>query len=123
MPLVVLTYKPDHLSEEIIRRLVPELTHAVADALDVPGNLEARLTPDDIEVYVAQSQSLDFNTKDLEILIWAHQYPERLQNLEERKDKILAKVHQVLEIEDFNPGITGWVWILLQPTAFGKIKR
>jgi len=81
------------------------------------------LTPADIEVFVTPSQRLDFNTKDVEIMIWAHNYPERFQNLEERKDKIITGVRRVLREEANLVKITGWVWVLLQPTAFGRIQE
>jgi len=119
MPVVSLQYKPDRIPKEAIEKLAPALTIFISGALDIPENKDARLKPEDIEVRVTHPHEFNTNAKDLEIMIWAHEYPERSQNIEERKDKIVADVRRFFADYDYN--ITGWVWILLQPTSFGKI--
>lgn len=117
MPVVLLQYKADRVPEEIVAKLAKRLTELISEALDVPENQSARLHPEDIEIFVTPSQKLDLNTKHLEIMVWAHQYPERLLNLEDRKDKVLYGVKAFLAMCDLD--VSGWVWILLQPTSFG----
>ena len=120
MPLAHLQYKRDRGLEEIAARLAMELPAIVSRALDVPGNGKMRLTPDEIEVPVDESGKFSVNIKDIEIRIIAHDYPERTNDIEERKDFILGEIRRFLA--DYDRNLTGWVWVLpQQKTAFGKI--
>ena len=119
MPVVHLRYRPESIPESVIKNLLKVLPKIIANELDVRKNKSARLKADDIEISVFPAQPLDINIKSLEIMIWAHGYPERLKNIEERKDKIAARVRSFLL--DYDVIIGGWVWILLPPTAFGRI--
>ena len=120
MPLVLLQYKHGRGLEEIAERLAQQLPYIVSDALDVPGNSEERLTPDEIDIRVSESGKLFINAKDLEMVVIAHDYPERTENIEARKDLILGGVRRFLA--DYDRNVFGWVWVLPQQnTAFGKI--
>lgn len=119
MPVALLRYDPDKVPLVIAAGLARELRNYISEALDVPKNPNARLTYRDIEVSLVKHGKLDPNTKDLEVMVWAHSYPERLRNLEERKDEIVAKVKKYLKKNRWKA--EGWVWVLLQPSAFGKI--
>lgn len=119
MPLVQLSYKGDRELGPIAKQLAGELPELVARTLSVPDNEKARLEADDIEVHVRQTTSFDVNTKDLEIIIWANEYPERLANLDFRKEVILHGVREFLR--DYDRNLTGFVWVLLQPGSFGSL--
>lgn len=123
MPLIVVQYKAgDQGLKRIAQKLANKLPGIAAAALTV-GNEKSNglVTPDDIEVWCNEGSPADVNTKDLEIVIWAHQFEERMANLEERKDTILNYVRTFLTTFHGHRKLTGWVWILLQPTAFGQI--
>lgn len=62
---------------------------------------------------------LDVNTKDLEIIIWATLYPERLKNLDGRRAMIVEQVKMFLA--DYDRNLSGFVWVLLQPASFGEL--
>lgn len=119
MPLVVLQHKAGRILESMLAKLALTLPGIVAGALHVPENEEAHLTPDDIEVWVQESGKLDVNTKDLEIIIWANLYTERVRNLEQRKDAIVLAIRKFLV--DYDRNYSGFVWVLLQPAAFGEL--
>lgn len=120
MPVVYLHYKRVRGLDEIAGRLATQLTVIVAEALDVPENPEARLTAGDIEVKVGVSGPKDVNGKDLEITVIAHDYPERTDNVDVRRDSILHGVRKFLA--DYDRNVTGWVWIQpQQKSSFGKI--
>lgn len=119
MPLVVVQYKAERITVQMLMHLTTALPGIVATALDVPENQDARLAPSDIEVWTQESGKFDVNTKDLEIIIWAPLFPERLLNLEERKDAIVRAVRRFLA--DYDRNLTGFVWVLLQPSAFGEL--
>ena len=119
MPLVVVTHEVGRVPPDMLIKLARALPEIVAQALNVEENEHARLTVADIEVRVQESGPYDFNVKDLEIIIWANDYPERLVNLDERKETILKGVREFLR--DFDRNLSGFVWVLLQPTAFGEI--
>ncbi len=119
MPLVVVQHKTGRVLEDMLVTLTHALPDIVAGALDVPENEAARLTAGDIEVWVQESGKYDVNTKDLEIVIWVTDFPERKKDLERRKDVILQGVRTFLAEYDRN--LSGFVWVLLQPTAFGEL--
>jgi hypothetical protein len=120
MPLVVIQYKRLYLNEDMIHELAKHLPEIVADALDAgqEGNNEARLFPGEVKVLVQEPGKLDVNTRDLEIIIWANSYPERLKNLEQRKNKIVRGVRKALG--NYSRNLSGFVWVLLQHGAFGR---
>ena len=119
MPLVVIQYAARPISRQVLIRLVAALPDVVAAALDVPGLPEGRLTPEDIEVWVQESGDLNLNIKDLEIVIWANLYPERLENLTERNGIIASFVRDFLR--KYGSGLNGYVWTMLQPAAFSQL--
>lgn len=121
MPVVILSYNANKIDEQLLRCLCDELMEVVAEALNIQGNKDARLSRDDIEIRSRPVQDHDWNAKDLEIMIFAHQYPERLTNLEERKEKVVTAVRHIIRERYCNKEIIGWVWILLAPTAFGRV--
>ena len=119
MPLVVVNHKRDRVLQSMAYKLAQVMPEIVACALDVRENEEAHLMAGDIEVWVRESSLYDVNVKDLEIVIWANHYPERQANLADRKEVILNGVREFLRDYDYN--IYGFVWVLLQPAAFGEI--
>src|SRR3989338_6036886 len=102
MPLVVLQHKAGRIAEQMLTSLVYVLPNIVARALHAEKNYDAWLTPNDIEVRVQESGKFDANARDLEIIIWANSYPERLRNLEERKDVIVQAIRKFLADYDRN---------------------
>lgn len=130
MPLVLLQYraKGGLALKDLARILAQHLPEIVAPALTLSERKrhDGQVTPSDIIVRCVEGTKEDVNTKDLEIIIWAHDFPGRAANLEERKDAIINGVRQFLadHTEDelgFRLHVSGFVWILLQPTAFGQL--
>lgn len=121
MPLTLLQYRPNRGLKELAENLAKHLPDIVAPALTLPERErhDGDVSPEDIIVWLVEGGEQDVNTKDLEIIIWAHDFPERGANLEERKDAILKGVRQFLC--DYDRNVSGFVWVLLQPTAFGQI--
>ena len=119
MPLVVMNCKKGRLLGDMIEKLAQELPIIVSRALHVEENPKGHLTSDDIEVEVRESGTYDVNIKDLEITIWANHYPERLVNIDERREKIVLGIRDFLRDYDRNP--SGFVWVLLQPASFGEL--
>lgn len=120
MPLVLIQYRSSDLVS-IVRQLAQQMPRIVAPALDASeqdGDV-ASLLPGDVEVWCVESGGSDVNVKDIEIIIWAHDFPSRKENLDERMKKILEGAKEV--ICGFRCGklLTGYVWVLLQPTAYG----
>ena len=121
MPLVVLQYKTDRGLRELAEKLAQELPSIVASNLTLSKHErhDGQVASDDIMVWCRESSKADQNGKDLEIIVWAHDFPERKANLEERKDAIIKGVHGFLA--DYDRNVSGAVWVLLAPTAFGEI--
>lgn len=124
MPLVLLQYKRNRGLKDLARALGKHLPEIVAPALTLSERErhDGQVVPDDIIVWCAEGGEHDVNTKDIEIIIWAHDFPERATNLEERKDAIVKGVRQFLtDYTFFYRDVSGFVWVLLQPTAFGQL--
>lgn len=118
-------YDPGELAESNIREIAEVIPELVAKHLSVPGT-DGELTPNDVEVRVCPSNSLDVNTKDLEIIIFAGLYLERLANLDERRSVFTEDLREVMRIVfEKEVGVhvdvaswTGFVWIILSPGSF-----
>jgi hypothetical protein len=124
MPLALLQYKTNRGIKELAEKLAKALPDIIAPNLTLPEReqLDGLVTPHDIVVWCVGGGKADVNTQDLEIIIWGHDSPERRANLEERKEAILKDVRRFLaEHADYDHALTGFVWVLLQPTAFGKL--
>lgn len=119
MSLVVVNHQVGRVLPDMLNELAQAMPEIVARALNVEEHEEAHLTANDVEVWIRESDLYDVNNKDIEIIIWANHYPERLANLGERKEIILNGVRGFLK--DYDRNLSGFVWVLLQPGAFGEI--
>ncbi|TSC60268.1 MAG: hypothetical protein LiPW15_146 [Parcubacteria group bacterium LiPW_15] len=119
MPLVTIHHKFGVPQEDIIWSLAKELPEIVAEALNVKGKPEAHLDPGDVEVRISRLGEHDVNTRDVEIIVTANFYLERMANLEEREEMILNAVRDFFADYDFN--VSGYVWIDLKLAAFGAL--
>ncbi|MEK7134529.1 MAG: hypothetical protein AAB805_02210 [Patescibacteria group bacterium] len=121
MPLALLQYKKGQALKEIAECLALQLPHIIAPALTLSERdlHDGQVTPGEIVVWCVEGGAHDVNTRDIEIIIWAHDFLERAANLEGRKDAIIKGVHRFLA--DYDRDISGFVWVLLQPTAFGYL--
>jgi hypothetical protein len=114
MPLVVVNRNPKRFNDNQLKILVSILPESVANTLTCKDPKGA-LTAQDIEVWVQDFGPYDVNTKDVEIIIWANSYPERLATLNYRRKLLCHLIKLKLPKE-----IKGFVWILLQPGSFGE---
>lgn len=96
-----------------LRETLPlHLTHVVAQALHVEEVPSAHLVSRDVEVAVTDTGLYDKNVVPLSVTVWAHDFPERSANIQERTQEIADAIKLYLEVESFE-GITGCVWIPL----------
>lgn len=121
MPIVQLRYKPGRDLEELACKLAEALPAIVAPQLSIAGAElhDGMVTQKEIIVEVTEGSQADVNTKDLQITILAHNFPERVETDEQRKDAMLKGVRTFLA--DFDRNVDGFVWLILAPTAFGRI--
>ena len=120
MPLVLVSHRSGVLDPTTLVRISRSLQVIVAGALNVEENKQARLFPEDIEVRVQESSVFDQNHKDLEIVVFANQYPERLANLDERTQKIKDELRYSMRNSITFP-FSGYVWVLLTPGSFCEL--
>jgi hypothetical protein len=124
MPLVLLQYKKGRRLKKIAKHIAEHLPGIVAPYLNVEGRNrhDGGVTADEIIVRCTESNALDVNTADLEIVIFAHDFRERKATLEKRKDGIIKNIHILLRWHH-RPDLSGFVWIILAPTAFGSLQN
>ncbi len=118
MPLVVVARNPHVIKDDLLSVITQSLPFIVANALNCEDE-GGHLTSTDIEIWAQDFGPHDVNTKDLEIIIWASQYPRRLENLEERKGRIINEIRNIRDA--VGCFFTGFVYVLLQPASFGEI--
>lgn len=119
MPLVCVWRNSKKVSDEMIRVLVCALPEIVASALTVPDS-DGALTKDDIEIRVSDIGSFDISTKDLEVVIFAGDYPKRRANLDQRRERIIRGIKALSNPEGIVETVSGFVWVILSPNSFGE---
>ncbi|MEJ0053291.1 MAG: hypothetical protein WDN10_00990 [bacterium] len=120
MPVGSVRHKHGRGLGELAAKLTEALPGIVAPALSIEGREihDGKVTPDEIIIRCEEGTGADANAKDLEIMIFAHDFPERSANLEDRKKIVLEGVLAFLA--DWDRNVTGFVWVILAPTAFGS---
>ena len=111
MPLVLVTRDP-YVTDKELSPLLEQIRQIVAEQLTVPGT-DGELSAREVEVRVQNAGTLDQNTPDVAVIIWANEYPDRLETLDERRAHIAKKMKELLP-----PARSGSLWILLQPGSF-----
>jgi len=96
MPLVTVRYDPHVVDPRLIPGLGNVLCCAVSSALTVPGNPDAHLAPEDVEIKFEEIGRLDKHCLPLGIHIVANDYPERSANRDLRREKIQNAVSEFL---------------------------
>lgn len=117
MPLVIVLRNPRRVDHNLVKSFADELPKIVSDALTTKCS-QGQLTADEVEVWIRDAKLLDVNTRDLEIIIWAGDYPERRVNLAERREKIVSGVKKIINSSFKSSAIHGFVWVLLNPSSF-----
>ncbi len=114
MPLV--TVRNWYLSESELRNAVEVLPDLVSEALTVPSNPDAELTPEDIEVFVERGDTADIhgldNCQTFAVTVEAMYFPKRAAMIQEATDKIRQGLVEIL------PATRAFVWVTL-PAAAG----
>lgn len=109
MPIVMIFRDPKVVDDNVMKMISRKLTDAVASALDIPEDSDARLTSDDIKPKVIDCRpEFDFNADPLEILIYANDYPKRRGNINDRMEKIAVAIRKTWPDAKDN----GFVWTL-----------
>jgi len=111
MPLILIKRQLS-VTDQDLKPLLNVIRPIVAQELTIPGT-DGELNPDEIEVEVRHVGCLDQNSLAIAITIVANEYPERLRNLEERRQLIGQRLRKWLP-----SGIHGSLWVLLQPGSF-----
>lgn len=98
MPIVTLRYKPNRELEHLVERLAKELPNIVASNLTLSERErhDGQVAPEDIIVNVNEGGKFDVNAPDLQMMIDAHDFPERKENLEVREEAIRDGIRQFL---------------------------
>ncbi|MGC9611010.1 MAG: hypothetical protein ABSE68_02205 [Minisyncoccia bacterium] len=88
------------------------LATTTAKALSIPGT-EGELTAKDIEVEVREFGKYDINQADVEIIVFANEYPERLENLEERRKQMGKDIYSWLG----EPSFESPMWLAIKKVS------
>ena len=115
MPLVLLRYSEYAKESGALVRARQLLPSLISRHLSVEG--EGKLFPADIEIWAqpCSQEDCDPNDHDLQVVIFANHYSQRVEILEEAE----VEIRQGL-IAKMPARLRGYVWILFCPAAFGE---
>lgn len=117
MPLVLVKRPPrtKPVSDEVYQNLINSLPRIVAESLDTPP--EGRLKPHEVSVQDGDAPLPDYSIgyHDIEIIILAHNFKQRVKNLDQRREWITSRCKSLLP-----KGTTLSVWILCVPISWGE---
>jgi hypothetical protein len=119
MPLIVIKFDTQKVLPFVLKDILRELPAIAAKTLSCEEGGE--LKPEDIMFEVDPHGPYDLNVKELQLRVYAHDYPSRLARLDEiRKDieNHLTSVLKTLYREQHEP--SWYVWVLLSPTSYGS---
>lgn len=112
MPVVTIKRNPRVIPDVMLEKIVLTLSINTANALTCE---EGVLTEEDIMVEVSDVGSYDRNCKDINILVFAHDYPSRRVKL----DRAQLLISRALEV--YLPQSASWyIWIILGTTSYGS---
>lgn len=119
MPLAQVLANDGHesLTHEMLRSFSQSLRDLVAETLTCDDD-GGELTAMDIEVRLNyRDPKRDFGGEeyDVQVTIWANDFPGRRANLQDRCSRLNQQVKVYLP-----SGVRGYVWILLAPAAFAE---
>ena len=117
MPIARIIFEGKANNENILIALHRNLQGIIANSLDTS---EYPLKNEDIELIFEEGHHFNRGS-DLRILVDGNDIPERIENLQERSDKIAKLIGNLLNSS--GKGIeSGFVYITLQAGGLGKFK-
>jgi len=112
MPIVFMKVS-GRISDVELPNIKAGLRPVVAEEISA-DEADARLKPEDILIWGSRVTEMDeAHDVDLQIVIFAHDYPSRKANLEERRKRIQERM--LCE----SGGRKAYCWIILAPTSYG----
>ena len=122
MPFAKVMFDKEKVGEADLRKLGKLLPRIIAKHLGVPGT-SAELSPLDIEIEFSSFGPFDIHHKDIQIIIWANQYPERAGSLDARRRAIHDEL--VFVMSSGSAGVNSYrincfVWVLLQRGSYSE---
>lgn len=116
MPIVRIIYAGRAKNPELLGKLRVNLQEIIATALSTS---DVRLDNESVELIFEEGHRLN-RGKDLKILVDGNDFPERTENIQERCDKIVKRIGNLMPLSGF--GDAGFVYITLQAGGLGKFK-
>ncbi len=121
MPFAKVMFDKEKVGEADLRKLGKLLPRIIAEHLGVPGT-SAELSSSDIEIEFSSFGPFDIHHKDIQIIIWANEYPERAANLDARRRAINDHLaHLMMSSGSYGVNsreISCFVWVLLQQGSY-----
>lgn len=113
MPLIQIRYDPRAIPIQVTSALREALPAIAAEALACAEN--TKLAPKQIMLEFEPMNALDSNCKDINIRVWAHDYPSRRDILDLARERIAKEV-----LEHIPVGVSWYVWMLPMASSYGS---
>jgi hypothetical protein len=118
MPVIFLNCNYGVITGTYRQALADVVRSSAAQALSVP---ERPLMRHDIMVQFSDRGPADMHERDIEVLIFAHNYPSRADSVDERAHRISNDIATWCDDSELNTQLgrlRNFVWIILAPTGF-----
>ena len=120
MPTLLVFRDPKKIPGATIKPIVAQIPSIVARNLSC-DHPDGHLEPEDVSVRVFDNGEYDLNVPDLGLVLFANEYPERLIDFEERKERIREAL--VIAVADHPTKIECSVWSLLAQGAYALFEH
>ncbi len=129
MPCVFVYVKSEIYEQvKLMHQFVNNLPEVIAETLSTGHGTKGELKPDEIGVFVRSFGRYDIHHYDIEVLILANDYPERLNNLNDRAKDLAERASLAITMtamQSLGPNVTikGFVWPFLGKGAFQEFSK
>ena len=121
MPLVTVDIRhrndPAKALERIAEGLARQMPGLVFGSLNISERTDARLKLGNIVVSVNPGNGKNINSRDIEVVIHANDFPELRSSLQKRADTIRQGMRRLLDSSDAGSRASGFLIIRLLPSA------
>lgn len=112
--LLALVYRDKTISDQTLSQMVKALPEIVSKNLSISAKPETTLSPSEVGIRCFDTGPFDTHMRAVEIIVVAHDYPERHVKIEEKARAIAREVHEATSC-----GLKSiQVWVLLKQGGF-----
>lgn len=115
MPIVNVGYNAEKLDRAVLLAFRDELPILIASTLSTGKDIQGKLEAKDIEIEFKAFDSLSVHTKDVQVVVWALSFPERVANIASMTANLRRAIEAALP-----SNIKSFAFVLLSEGSFSE---